>query len=657
MTSLQLITSCCDCLLRYNEIYGQWGVVTQSPSSSIAMNINDSNMISGITITPTDLASSYNLTEVKYANGNAKDSFSSIIVDLSVIAPDLLYPNEPVNKMTISLPLVNNQVRAQYLATRFLKNSREDLQVQVRVDYSGIQLDAGDIVAVTNSNYGWVNKQFRVIKITETFGDDGSVTASLSLSEYNASVFDDTSITQFTPADNSGLSDPSFFGTIPAPIITSVVSSGYQPNVEVTATTSSDGVTQYLELWYSPVPAPLPSQLYLVGTSDIAPNGVPYNTNTALPPFEISTLNIGTYYFFSRMRNSLRASNYSPPSIALNWNPTWIADVGGFVNSGNILSWEPVASARLAGYKIRFQYGVNYDWNSANPLFEGVITQTKYNASGLPSGRLTIMIKAVTTTGYESLNANSLVYTPGGVLTSNIVYSYNFKTNSWPGTIDGGSVIGGNIVANTTDSFYGNDDQSFYGLDSTSFYDLTTVSAVTYTSSQIYVSGALTGSLGALFTTTLGKDVVIEYRRVSGVSFYGPDGDSLYGVDPSASFYAPDSAWSLMPGNISMANDYYQFRVTVGAGTIGEIDAMLFQVDAPDIVETLSNQVVTGGAIAYTKTFTSIKAVLVTLQKNALGVVTVETDKTIPLAPTVTGYNSSHVATSGALADITIQGY
>lgn len=266
------------------------------------------------------------------------------------------------------------------------------------------------------------------------------------------------------------------------------------------------------------------------------------------------------------------------------------------------------------------------------------------------------MIKAVDTDGNESLTANSLTITPGSALSQYIVYTYDFRATGWLGTITGGTISGGNIVANSTDSFYGDDDQSLYGLDTASFYDLTTTAFLQYTSAETLISGALVGSLGSLATTTLGKDVTIEYRRVNGTSFYGPDADSKYGPDADC-FYGKPSDYSLMPGNLAMANDYYQFRVSVGAGTIGEIDAMTLSVDAPTITETINNVTVTGGAITYTKAFTSIQAVLATLQTNVLGVVTLETNKTNPLAPTITGYNSAHTAVSGAKADITLQGY
>lgn len=656
MNNLQLMAACCDCLLRYNEITGQWGVVVQSPTYAISMALTDSNLIGGITVSPLDIASSYNIAEVKYPDGTSKDSFASAVFDLSVLYPALMYPNEPVNKQTINLPLVNNDVRAQYLANRFLEGAREDLQIRAVIDFSGLQLEAGDIVTLTNANYGWTAKLFRINQVTQNFADDGSVMATLALGEFNPAVYDDKNITQFTPAPNTGIPDPAFFGTLPAPVISNIVTSGYKPSFDVTITTSTNGVTQYAELWYASVASPTSAQLTLAGTTAIAPNGNPYATSTALTPINLASYPVGTYYFFSRMRNSLRASIFSPASTALVWSPVYIDSVSAFINSGTILTWTPVANYRLAGYKLRFQYGTNYDWNSANPLFSGVITTTTYDVTGLPSTRITLMIKAVDTDGNESLTANSLTITPGSALSQYIVYTYDFRANGWPGTITGGTISGGNIVANVTDSFYGEDDQSFYGLDTVSFYDLTSVASVTYTSAEILITGALVGSLGALSTTTLGKDVTIEYRRVNGTSFYGPDTDSKYGPDADC-FYGKPSDYALMPGNLAMANDYYQFRVTIGAGTIGEIDAMTLSVDAPTITETINNITVSGGVIPYTKSFTSIQAVLATLQVNALGVVTVETNKTNPLAPTITGYNSSHVATSGAKADVTLQGY
>jgi hypothetical protein len=322
MDNLQDMASCCDCLIKYNEITAKWGVIVQQPTYTVAMNINDSNMISAISISPIDLAGSYNIIECKFPDNSVQDSFNTATFDLAEIAPSLLFPNEPVNKMTVSLPLVNNDVQAQYIATRLLKSAREDLQVQVSINYVGIQLEAGDIVSVTNSNYGWVDKPFRVNKVVEQFADDGAVIAKLTLSEFNATVYDDVSITQFQTAPNTGISDPTFFGTVPAPVVITQYPTNTNPFFLVQPTTSSSGITQYAEIWYSAFSNPTAEQRIFAGTTEIQSSGDPYNINTAMPPVSVANIPSGNWYFFSRMVNSLASSSFSPASTIFRWTPS-----------------------------------------------------------------------------------------------------------------------------------------------------------------------------------------------------------------------------------------------------------------------------------------------------------------------------------------------
>jgi len=322
MPNLQDMTSCCDCLLKYNEITAQWGVIVQSSTYTVAMALDDSNIVSAITITPIDLTGTYNIVEVKYPNQSAQDSFDSVTYDLNQIDPSLLFPNEPVNKQSLSLPLVNNNVQAQLLANRFLKSAREDLQIQLSINFVGIQLDAGDIVTITNVNYGWVAKEFRVLKVIEEFADDGAVLAKLTLSEFNASVYDDVSITEFNPAPNTGLPDPTVFGVIPAPVVTAQYPNNTNPLFLVSVTTSSAGIIQYAEVWYSAFSNPTSSQLLFAGTTEIQSNGNPYAPNTIMPTVSLVNIPSGNWYFFSRMVNSLASSSYSPASSVLLWRPS-----------------------------------------------------------------------------------------------------------------------------------------------------------------------------------------------------------------------------------------------------------------------------------------------------------------------------------------------
>ena len=322
MKNLQNMANSCDCLIKYNEITALWGAIIQSPNYTVALALNDSNMTSSIQITPIDIAGSYNVIECNFPDESNQDSFNNAIFDLAEIAPELLYPNEPVNKMTLDLPMVNNSISSQLIANRMLKSSREDLQVQVNTNYVGIQLEAGDIVTITTPNYGWVAKLFRINKVIEQFNDDGSVIVKLTLTEFNPTIWDDVDVTEFQPAPNTGIGDPSFFGTIPAPAI-----SGQQPNItnpsfNVIVTTASSGITQYAEVWYSAFNNPTPEQLIFAGTTAIQSSGNPYNVSTAMPAVTLPNIPSGNWYFFSRMVNSISSSNYSPASTLLQWRPT-----------------------------------------------------------------------------------------------------------------------------------------------------------------------------------------------------------------------------------------------------------------------------------------------------------------------------------------------
>ena len=332
MNNFQLMANCCDCLIRYNEITSQWGVVVQQPTYTVAMALDDSNIISSIQVTPVDLATSYNIAEVKFTDGATQDAFQTATFNLAVINPSLMYPNEPVNKQNISLPLINNNVRAQYLANRFLEGAREDLQVRLQIGYAGLQLEAGDIVSITNANYGWSAKLYRCNQVVENFGDDGTITTSLSLAEFNPAVYDDYNVTEFTPSPNTGIGNPLNFGTIPAPTIATINFSASVPSFSLDVTASSSGIVQYAEVWYSAFAAPTDTQRIFGGTTAINANGNPYTPSASMGLVTIAGLAQGNWYFFARMVNGLGKSNYSLASAVLNWRPLTFQFTERYVN-------------------------------------------------------------------------------------------------------------------------------------------------------------------------------------------------------------------------------------------------------------------------------------------------------------------------------------
>lgn len=322
MATLQDMSASADCLIRYNEVLAEWGVIVQQANYDIKMAIDDSNIISSIRVSPIDLSNSFNVAEAKFPDEDYQDSFNSAIFDLAEIDPILLYPNEPVNKQSITLTYCNNNVRAQYIALRFLKAAREDLQVVCSVNFIGVQLEAGDVISLTNVNYGWTAKLFRINKVTQTFSEDGAISVNLVLMEFNGAVYDDTLITAFQPSPNTGLNDPMVFGSLVKPIVQQSYPGAAVPIFFVQISTPEFGVTQYAEVYYSAFADPTEAQLIFAGTSEVQPNGIPWTTLTVLPLIGLASIPAGDWYFFSRMVNSLGSSSFSPVSDLFSWRPT-----------------------------------------------------------------------------------------------------------------------------------------------------------------------------------------------------------------------------------------------------------------------------------------------------------------------------------------------
>ena len=332
MNNLQMMASCCDCLLRYNELTGLWGVIVQKPSYTVSMDLNDSNIISSIQVTPVDIASTYNIAEVKFCDGSLQDAFLTATYDLQIINPSLMYSNEPINKQVINLPLVNDSVRAQYLANRFLEGAREDLQIRCKINYVGLQLEAGDIVTITNANYGWTAKLFRIGQVVENFEDDGTITTSLTLMEYNPTVYDDVNVKQFSPTPNTGIGSPLNFGTLIAPAISLLSPSAVDPSITLSITAASAGIVQYAEIWYSPYSNPSASQRIFAGTTAINSNGNPFTPSASMGTVTLTNIAQGDWYFFCQMVNSLGKSNFSSASSVVQWRPTTFQYVNRYLN-------------------------------------------------------------------------------------------------------------------------------------------------------------------------------------------------------------------------------------------------------------------------------------------------------------------------------------
>jgi hypothetical protein len=278
-------------------------------------------LIGGIDINPLDLNQTYNSLEVQYPDANISDQTNYKVVDLTDPStawydPTLLSPNEPDNRIVVQFPQVNNYIQAVYLGVRRLLQSREDLVISCQLDYSGIQIEAGDVVRVTLAEYGWTDKLFRVSQVQETKTSDGFLGARITAFEYNATIYGDNAIQDFIPEANTGLSDPNVFDRPGTPVITTntLANSGAVTSFTVTSTVPATGSTLYMDFNYGNSNNVATHKSY---TSTQLADGTPY-TNGQTVSIDINDLPVGNYYFSTTARNEL-AGRPSFSSTIFNW--------------------------------------------------------------------------------------------------------------------------------------------------------------------------------------------------------------------------------------------------------------------------------------------------------------------------------------------------
>lgn len=319
LSNVDRIVSACDSWMTYNAALGQWSVVINKAESA-SYAFNDNNIIGEIRVSASDITSQINQVEARFPFKENRDQAAFVNIETP---SGLLYPNEPVNKYSITYDLVNDSVQAHYLANRLLEQAREDLIVSFSTTYYGIQVDAGDVISVTNTDYGWNAKLFRVMKVNEASLPDGGLGARLELSEYNAQVYDDFDITQFTPVPNSGLSAPSYFSALAAPTVTGFPSATV-PNFSVSVFIPVTGRVTFGNLFYTTSATPTAADWLLLATASTS-NSQPVTNNTYYI-FENQILSAGTYYFAYLVGNDVGQSTLSTSSTAFVWSP--IANTG-----------------------------------------------------------------------------------------------------------------------------------------------------------------------------------------------------------------------------------------------------------------------------------------------------------------------------------------
>lgn len=370
------------------------------------------------------------------------------------------------------------------------------------------------------------------------------------------------------------------------------------------------------------------------------------------PPVDARTRQIGITGVDEGSTYDLRVRGTSGDGRASEWtsiqthtvigSSTPPADVSGLRREpGSMLVWDyPDPPRDHAGFIVKHQAGSDSNWLTGIPAHDGLVTESQFDASLIPGGQRTFMVKSVDSSGNESVNAGVLVADIGGPPVENIVESKDFHALGFTGTIVDGTVEGitGDLVADTTIAqFWRADASTFWRVNPTDPFWDQAVELMTYEDSWAPLAASLPGRL------QVDLDVTAEAWRLE------------YRVSGS-------STWLRWPGYIDAENVTYEFLLTTEAGgSESRIEAFAVLIDKPDIEDRIEDFVVAAtGTVKVTPTITfkAIKQVIATLQDDGNdGRSFVVVDKSDEVnGPEVEVYDDASTRVAG-LADVVLRGY
>lgn len=320
LENVDQILNACDSWMQYKATTGQWAIVVNKAESP-SYAFNDSNIIGSISVGSIDITQIPNKIQGRFPDSQNRDQYNYVNLE----TPNaLLYPNEPVNKLDINYDLVNNSVQALYLANRVLEQAREDLLVTIDTTYDGIQVDAGDVVSVTNTAYGWNNKLFRAMQVKEIVNETG-LTAQIQLTEYNADVYDDKEITEYTPPPNSNITSPYYFPALPAPTIINAQASATVPEFTIRVVIPSGYRILQVDLYYQVAtsPAGLTEAGWKLGPNQRTINSQAFigGTNVDFVLTGIPATPAGYNYYFSYILVNEVSQSSRSAYVSYVWSP------------------------------------------------------------------------------------------------------------------------------------------------------------------------------------------------------------------------------------------------------------------------------------------------------------------------------------------------
>jgi hypothetical protein len=335
---------------------GEWKVVLNKQATTDQLNnamlFNDDNIIGEITLTSTNLEDLYNQIEIQYPNRNTRDQSDFYKTEIASIDRNQL---EEDNILRMRVDMVNSKIHAGRIGNITLKQTRIDLVIQFTCDYSALQVEAGDIIKVTNPIYDFNAKLFRVMKVRETEGEDGTLACEITALEYNASVYTDETLSDGADQPNNNIPPFDSSASLPPPskpLITNLNPTDNTPNFTLTTTLATNTNRVAFVEWFHSTNS---STGFTWLDNSIAANY--YAGGDVVSDVITAYVEAGTWYFKARTGVGGLYSELSEVSDALVWDPQPAGANNGTINSSTQAATVFINNASSGEYNIAFTTG------------------------------------------------------------------------------------------------------------------------------------------------------------------------------------------------------------------------------------------------------------------------------------------------------------
>ena len=304
----------------------------------------------------------------------------------------------------IDLPFTDNSVEARRIALISLERNRQQLTVNASFGLKTLQVQVGDNIRLTNSRFGWTNKEFEVVSWSFGLTDGLDLQTQMTLRETAESVYDEVDDGIVYERDNTTLPSPF---EVPIPGLSTTENGGKVEtkvirekltNVITLAVTS--GETESIDYVEAEFKLSSATNWVTLGTGQLG-------------TFEAIDLEDGDYDFRARAINTFGIKGAWNQIDGINASGLLAepSDVTGFVAEVNgaviTLDWEAVPDLDLSYYIIRYSPDlVGASWGNALTYVDKVSRPA--SSVSVPARAGTYMVKAVDKSGITSINYTSV---------------------------------------------------------------------------------------------------------------------------------------------------------------------------------------------------------------------------------------------------------